>query len=252
MAKNDSILVDGIIAQRVGDGIPSSDKGETFEYFSFEQILKNFDLSEEEIDTGWVDGRHDGGIDGFFIFVNGHLVSEVATLPLPKSHAQVDIFVISCKHHDSFKESALNSMLATVQEIFDLSRDDSQLKGAYSKDILIARKRLFETYKRLAITSPEINLNFVYSSRGDTADIGESVRARSEQIKHAAAGFFSKIHVTFTFLGATELIERFRETKQFALELPFQDHLTGTGEGYIVVAKLGEYYRFVCDDNGDL
>jgi hypothetical protein len=78
-------------------------------------------------------------------------------------------------------------MLATVQEIFDLSLDDSQLKGAYSKDVLSARRRLIETYKRLAITSPQINLNFVYSSRGDAGDIGESVRARSEQITHAAA-----------------------------------------------------------------
>lgn len=252
MAKNDSILIDGIVGQRVSDGVPSADKGEAFEYFCFEQILKNYDLSEEEIDTGWVDGRHDGGIDGFFIFVNGRLVTEVASFPWPKSHGQVDIFVISCKHHDTFKEATLNSILATVQEIFDLSRDESELKGAYSKDILTARNRLSETYKRLAITSPEIKLNFVYASRGDTADVGESVRARSEQITHSAARFFSKINVTFAFEGATELVERFRQTKQFTLELPFQDHLAGTGEGYIAVAKLGDYYRFVCDEQGEL
>ena len=252
MAKNDSILIDGIIAQRVSDAVPSADKGEAFEYFSFEQILKNYDLSEEEFDFGWVDGSHDGGIDGFYIFVNGHLVSDVGNFPWPKSHAQVDIFVISCKHHDTFKESTLNSMLATIQEVFDFSIGDPDLKGSYSKDILNARKRLFETYKRLAITNPNINLNFLYSSRGNVDDVGESVRARSEQIKYTAAGFFSKINVNFEFLGSTELIERFRETKQFALELPFQDYLTGTGEGYIVVAKIGDYYRFVCDDKGDL
>jgi hypothetical protein len=252
MAKNDSILIDGIIARRVLEGVPSADIGEVFEYFSFEQILKTYDLSEEEFDTGWVDGRHDGGIDGFFIFVNGHLVSDVASFPWPKSHAQIDIFVISCKHHDTFKESTLNSILASVQEIFDLSLEEIQLKGAYSKDVLNARKRLVDAYKRLAITSPQISLTFVYSSRGDTTDIGESVRARSEQIVHAAAGLFSKINVTFEFLGATELIERYRKTKQFALDLPFQDHLAGTGEGYIIVAKLEDYYRFVSDDKGDL
>jgi hypothetical protein len=252
LAKNDSILIDGIIGQKVADGIPSGDKGEAFEYFSFGQILKNYDLSEEDIDTGWVDGRHDGGIDGFFIFVNGHLISNIASFSWPRSHAQLDIFVISCKYHDTFKESTLNSILATVQEIFDLSLDECDLKGAYSKDIVNARKLLVEAYKRLAITSPEMNLKFVYSSRGDTADIGESVRARSEQITHAADGFFSNANVTFAFLGAKELIERYRETKQFTLEIPFQDHLAGTGEGYIVVVKLGDYYRFVCDEKGNL
>ena len=52
VAKNDSILIDGIIAQRVSEAVPSADKGEAFEYFSFEQILKNYDLSEEEFDVG--------------------------------------------------------------------------------------------------------------------------------------------------------------------------------------------------------
>jgi len=252
VAKNDSILIDGIIAQRASDGAPSGDLGEVFEYFSFEQILKNYDLTEEEIETGWVDGRHDGGLDGLFIFVNGHLVSDVPTFPWPRSHAQVEVFVISCKHHDTFKESTLNSVLATVQEFFDLSRDESQLKGAYSKGILSARRRLIDVYKKLAITSPEINLRFVYSSRGDTDDIGESVRARSNQIIHAAKAFFSNINVTFDFLGAKELVERYRIVKQFALELPFQDHLAGTGEGYIIVAKLGDYFKFVCDEQGNL
>jgi hypothetical protein len=252
MAKNDTILVDGIITQRVADGVPSADKGEAFEFFSFEQILKKFDLSEEEFETGWVDGSHDGGIDGFFVFVNGRLIGDVDTFPWPKSHTKIDIFVISCKHHDTFKEATINAIFATVQELFDLSLDRSQFKGTYSKDVLNARNRLVEAYKRLAITSPEINLNFVYSSRGDTDFVGESVRARSEQIVHTAGSFFSKINVIFEFLGSKELIELYREIKQFSLELPFQDHLAGSGEGYIVVAKIGDYYRFVCDEKGDL
>jgi hypothetical protein len=39
-----------------------------------EQILKFADLSPDEINSGWVDGGNDGGIDGFFLFVNDHLL----------------------------------------------------------------------------------------------------------------------------------------------------------------------------------
>jgi hypothetical protein len=252
LAKNDSILVDGIIAQRMADGTPSNDRGEAFEYFCFEQLLKDFDPSSDEITDGWVDGRHDGGIDGFYIFVNGRIVSDILSFPWPRSHARLDIFIISCKHHDTFRESTLNSMLATVQEIFDLSLNESELKGAYSRDVLDARERLAGTYKRLAVTSPEIRLKFFYASRGDTLEIGESVRARSRQIEHAAASSFSNIEVSFTFFGAAELIDKYRQTKQFTLELPFLDHLAGNSEGYIILAKLGEYYKFVCDERGAL
>jgi hypothetical protein len=139
LAKNDSILVEGIIAQKVADVIPSGDTGEAFEYFCFEQILKNYDLSQEEIDVGWVDSRHDGGIDGFFIFVNGHLVSDPSSFSWPKSHSKVEIFIISCKHHNTFKEATLNRILASVQEILDLSREDAQLKGAYSAKAMLEK-----------------------------------------------------------------------------------------------------------------
>lgn len=251
MAKNDSILIDGIIAQRLADKKPSNDVGEVFEYFSFEQILKQYDLSDEELEAGWVDGQHDGGIDGFFIFVNGHLVSDT-TAAWPRSNAQVDVVVISCKHHDTFKEQTLNNMLATIQELFDLSIGATNFKGKYSAELLKARSLLARTYEKLAITNPKITLNFVYGSRGDTGKIGESVSARAEQIRHLAASFFSDTVATFTFMGSTELIERYRQVKQFTLELPFQDHLAGPAGGYILVAKLIDYYNFICDAQGNL
>jgi hypothetical protein len=126
------------------------------------------------------------------------------------------------------------------------------LRGAYSRDVLSKRKILIETYKRIAVASPTININFIYSSRGDTQEIGASVRARAEQIRHTAANFFSNSNVIFSFFGSAELIEKHRESKQFTLELPFQDYLSGAGEGYIAVVKLRDYYRFVCDDEENL
>jgi len=252
MAKNDSILIDGIVSQRAHDGIPSGDKGEVFEYFCFEQLLKNFDLSKEEIEAGWVDGRHDGGIDGFYIFVNGHLIWDTSSFLWPRSNAKIEVFIISCKYHDTFKEATLNSILATTHELLDFSLLEDRLRGAYSKDILLARKRLIETYAKLAITTPELTFNFSYCSRGDVADLGESVAARAEQIRHCSEQFFSNATARFSFVGSAELIEQYRKGKQFTLDLPFQDHLAGTGEGYIVVAKLGDYHRFVCDESGSL
>jgi hypothetical protein len=143
-------------------------------------------------------------------------------------------------------------MLATVQELFDLSIDAADLKGAYSSALLKARSLLVSVYEKLAITNPKLNLSFAYCSRGDTTEIGESVRARSEQIRLAAASFFSDATATFIFMGATELIERYRRVKQFTLELPFQDHLAGPAGGYILIAQLADYYRFICDEQGNL
>jgi hypothetical protein len=50
MAKNDKILIDGIIDDRIESKIPSDKRDEVFEYFVFEQLLKDYDLSKEEFD----------------------------------------------------------------------------------------------------------------------------------------------------------------------------------------------------------
>ena len=47
MAKNDALLLDEIIDDRIEHNVPSNRRDEAFEYLAFEQILKNFDLSGE-------------------------------------------------------------------------------------------------------------------------------------------------------------------------------------------------------------
>ena len=85
MAKNDTLLLDGIIDDRIENKLPSSRRDEAFEYLAFEQILKDYDLSSDEIESGSVDGRNDGGIDGFFILVNGHILLDPESFSWPKS-----------------------------------------------------------------------------------------------------------------------------------------------------------------------
>src|SRR2546421_345940 len=75
MARNDIVLVDSLV-NKLKDQIRNRDDSEVFELFSFDQVLKDFDLSYEELETGWTDGGDDGGIDGFFVFVDGHLITD--------------------------------------------------------------------------------------------------------------------------------------------------------------------------------
>ena len=49
MAKNDLILIDSIIEERVSENLPSNRKDEVFEFLSYEQVLKEYDLSADDI-----------------------------------------------------------------------------------------------------------------------------------------------------------------------------------------------------------
>jgi hypothetical protein len=252
VAKNDVVLVDSIVGQRVEDGLPSKDIGEVFEYFAIEQIMKDFDLSQDESEFGWIDGANDGGIDAFYVLLNGLLVQDASTFTWPKAGAQLEVWILTCKHHDTFEQAPINALFASAQELFDLSLPREKLKGKYSDDLLKMRELLAYAYKKVSIAMPQIVFRFCYVSRGDSADVATNVAARAQQLASVVESFFSSCTVRFEFKGASELVELFRRTKQFSLSLPFIEHVSAGGGSYLLLARLDAYKAFVSDESGNL
>jgi hypothetical protein len=250
MAKNDLILLDGIIDDLVSKKIPSAKRDEAFEYFTIQQILKEHELSKEEIGYGLIDGRGDGGIDGFYIFINGLLLQDSESFNWPRSGAELKIVIVSCKHHDTFKQATLDAMIATLIEVFNFSIDENKLNGKYSESIKLKRRNLMYAYRKLSPCLSEMSVEAYYSSRGDVEMLGDEVGSRGEQIKKIAQDSFGKCKASFGFIGCTELIQMHRKIPNYTLELPFVDSLS-KGERYVVLARLIDYYKFVTE-NGKL
>jgi hypothetical protein len=250
LAKNDRVLLDGIIDERINLRLPSDKRDEAFEYLAFEQILKDEDLSRDEIENGSIDGRQDGGIDGFFIIVNGHPLQDPESFIWPKAGAELQVFVITCKHHDTFKQATLDNLAASLTELFDFGIDDKDLKGAYSEPVLKHRNNLKYSYRKLSPYLGKFAINVYYASRGDTSAIGDEVKSRAAQIQNIVRESFGKCISDFQFIGSEELVELHRRIPNYSLELPFVEAFS-RGERYILLAKLSDYYSFI-SDNGKL
>lgn len=250
MAKNDKILIDGIIDDRAEQKIPSNKRDEVFEFFVFEQLLKDYDLSKEELEFGSIDGRNDGGIDGFYIFINGHLLTDTDKFLWPKSGSTLEVWIITCKHHDTFKQATLDNLVASITELFDFAINDENLKGDYSEELIFQRNCLKQAYRKVSPRLREFKVNYVYASRGNVEELGESIISRGEQVKQITTDFFGNSVSNFLFAGSTELIDLHRKAPNFSLELPFSDDLS-SGETYILLVKLIDYYNFL-SDNGKL
>jgi hypothetical protein len=251
MAKNDSIIIDAIVDDRLKAHHPSDDRGEVFEIFAFEQVLKDLDLSNEELQAGWVDGKDDGGIDGIFLSVNGQFVTDPSTFPFPKRNAEVVLQLITCKHHDTFQQAPLDSLAATVTEFFDLSIENDDLKGAYSLELLNARAAFEEVYRRTAASAGSFHIRFLYVSRGDTGKIATNISSRSSQLVNIAKDSFSGCTANFEFIGSSELVTLKRKVRRTVLDLPFSEGIS-LGQGYVVLCKLRDFNDFISDEGGSL
>lgn len=250
MAKNDQLLLDGIIDDRIDLKIPSGRRDEVFEYLALEQILKNYDLTKDEIENGWIDGRNDGGIDGFYILVNGNILSDPENFSWPKTGSQLEVWVVTCKHHDTFKQATLDNLVATLSEILDLSIKSDELQGSYSDLVVSSRENLRLAYRKLSANLAQFSFNFAYSSRGDTSSIGESILARAQQIVALTESSFSSCKARFNFFGSSELVSLYRKKPNYSLDLDFNESLS-RGEKYVLLTSLKDYYSFIAD-NGNL
>jgi hypothetical protein len=247
MAKNDRILIDGIIDDRIALKLPSDKRDEAFEYLAFEQILKDFDLSQDEILLGSIDGRGDGGIDGFYVLVNGHLLQDPESFTWPRIGSDLRVVLISCKHADTFRQATLDAIIATLTEVLDFGIADQDLKGAYSDSLLRMRANLRFAYRKLSPRLSSFSIAVVYASRGDAVTIGTEVRARAEHLKRVIKDCFGSSKVGVGFLGCSELVELHRKIQNYTLELPFVEALA-KGERYVILCRLSDYFNFISDD----
>jgi hypothetical protein len=247
MAKNDKLLLDGILDDRVANRVPSDRRDEAFEYLAIEQLLKEYDFSSEELQSGIIDGERDGGIDGFYLIVNGHLVLDPESFQWPRANAELKLVLVSCKHHDTFKQATLDGLIATLAELLDFAIEEEQLSGSYSPRLLEMRRNLIFAYRKLSPKLSAFAVSAFYASRGDTQIVGSEVHSRGEQIKAIIGESFGWSVGAFSFIGATELVELHRKIPSFTLDLPFVEALAA-GERYVLLARLTDYYRFVSED----
>ena len=93
------------------DRAPKFTESRAFERFAVDQILKNLDPSDEEIDAGDLGGGDDGGVDAMHIVMNSALlVTDDTDVPRPTTH--VELVIIQAKNESGYAETAVQKLKA--------------------------------------------------------------------------------------------------------------------------------------------
>jgi AIPR protein len=276
MANNNIIILNSILEGH-SKHYEGYKEDEIFELFTFEQVLKEHDLSYDEIIFGNVDGGDDGGIDGFFLFLDDRFVGEgyletVKTeqqnsdeteqqnsdetkldLSLFRKFPCLELYIIQSKKEESFGEKTFDRLIPTLGDIFDLSKSLDDLKSLYNIKLLDRVDTFRQIYLGLSSLHPELNISIVYASKGNTEDINPKVIHRAEILKEDVKSFFNPVNVAIEYFGARELLNYSRIEKKYTLPLQFIANYLSVGQNsYILLSKIHDYYRFVVDEKNNI
>ncbi|MBD2676945.1 MULTISPECIES: AIPR family protein [Nostoc] len=253
MPTNDSIVLDTILEQKKSQIADCLRDDEYFEIFTFEQILKKYDLSYEELISGKIGAGDDGGIDGFFTFINGEILDKDTNLKNFKRYPLIELFLIQSKRSPSFSETAVEHVIRSAMNIFNLDNDLSILKKTYNSELIDAISSFRETYLELISIHPSLKIIYIYASKGETQNIHKKVYHSADNLKETILNCFRGATVNIQFIGARELIDASRLEKNYNLKLKFiENYISRSEDNYIVLATLKDYYEFVTDENNEL
>lgn len=255
MAFNDFVLIDGIIDDIMdNEGKCKSDpklRGGVFERLAISELLKPYDLTIEQLNNGLVDGGDDGGIDGLFVFVNGNYISDKADYQLPRENGKLEIYIITCKHDNTYIMHPLESLDSSLSELLNFSISEDELARKHNEKILSKRRLLLNVYKKLASQDVSPIINLFYISRGDASKVPNNIQRTGEKVKNTCDYFFQDAKTTMTFWGTEQLITRIREKRNAPIEINVQRSFQ-QGKNYIVLVTLNDYVNAVTDSSGKL
>ena len=252
MSKNNQILLDAIIKQEMEnleENIPLSD---FFEFYSALQVLKENELSYDEINAGIAGQSHDGGVDSIYLFVNGDLVKEDEDLTSRyKKNVDIEFVLIQSKYENSFSEGPLLKLSRLCRSLFDLDFNPDDYSGQYNENVLTVFELFKNTYVGLITKKPKLKISIYYVSKG--VDLHPNVEKQATDLENDIKGKLPAAEAKVYFLGAEKLVKMTQERPNDVFRLKISETpLSTSGQVFIALTNLADYYNFITDEDGKL
>jgi hypothetical protein len=217
-----------------------------FERYAIEQVLKDDDLSDEEFEYGLLGGTDDGGIDGFFFFINRTLMHEENEVPDPA--LVVELKIIQAKNQKGFSEDAVEKMNAFARDLLDYTKPTGTLTY-YSQSVRDVIDQFREKYMSILGSHHALSVTFYYVSKSN-GDPHPKVLKRADNLKETVSKQLSAATTEIEFWGCTKLLSVARAVPKTKLTMDFARQLSTDDGSVVCLANLKSYAAFLTDSSG--
>ena len=246
MKNNNQIILETLISQNRKEKYPDLTEDAYFNLFVSEQIMKDFELSYDELEEGIVDNSGDGGIDAIYTFVNEELIQRDTELIDGKRKSNIDVYIIQSKNTNGFSETPIEKCNSSAIDLFDLSKSIPSLRSIYNNELLRNIEVFRKQYLHLASKFPILKFHYFYVTKG--SEIHPNVDRKVDILKESITIHFDKAEVQFDFVTAKKLIELSRKEQLYSKGIHLTDNPISTQDGgYIAIVPIKNYFNFITE-----
>ncbi|MET7715460.1 AIPR family protein [Streptomyces sp. NPDC005407] len=247
---NDQRLLDRILDDQHRRLAPEKGRDDFFTFFAADKALQDWDLDNDEIMDGIVDGAHDCGIDGIWTFVDDRYVTADAHHYLPSRANTIELVILQAKTSPGYQETVIEKLHFHLPTLLDMSRDEEELVAHTNAKLLDRTRRFLHILEEMASSFPQVRVKVIYASKAAESP-HPNVKSKGDRLRRELAKITSDTKADLEYLNAADLRERTARGAKAVAQLVFSETPTSTslGEGYVCLARLDEYYRFITSDN---
>ena len=249
---NNQILLRECIEQEFNDSTGYADISTFFEHFAIAEVLKDYNISDDEIDNGNVGGGNDGGCDGIYLFLNDELVSpdQIESLSAPKG-STLKLCIFQAKNELGFKEDAIMKWKTVSENLMNMSSSLSEYSVRYNEQTIEAFSMFRDVMTKLIRSQIKLRIHYYYVTLG--IEIHPNTKQQSEELKKIVKQYYPSATVDVSFIGADSLMELYNTESEIRIELVLAEQpISLSNKDYVALVNLGTYYRFITDDSYNL
>ncbi len=210
-------------------------------------------MNDGEIESGIVGKGGDGGIDSIYCFIDRLIVREdtsISHLKKANRPVRVELVIIQSKNgKGSFDAAVLDKLLPTVTDLFNVSLPISTFARHYNKQLIDIVDRFRNHYLDLVRQRPSLFITFHYVCQGE--ELHPDVSHRKDILLTKVNELFPQADTALGFVGAKDLMALYDLTPPAKLELT-APKIMASGEGYVCLVPLRNFYDFISDSDGEL
>ena len=250
---NNQVLLREGIQQEYAENDMYESINDFFEYFAASQVLKNYDLSDDEVSNGITGGGNDGGCDGIYVFLNSDLVTQDQLENLSASKGStLNLVIMQAKYTTGFSEDAIMRWKVVSENLLNMASDFRSFEDRYSEQVIESFMIFKDTVTKLARSQIKMSIQSFYVTLADS--LHPNVRSQAEELKAMVKQMYPAAMVDITFIGADKLMEIYNADTEVCVNLEFTENPIARGKNteYVSLINLGTYYRFITDEDNKL
>lgn len=256
----DQLVVASLFQDYCENEYPGDDPDEVFEKYAATQVLKPYELTADELAAGVVDGDRDGGVDSFFVFLNGSALSSDDPILEPGdptvkklgSHPELEIFLIQSKNKERWEESAWEHLLSSLTKLLATNADDATLESLYRAEVVEQTGIVRRAMISLAPKFPKVTFKIRYVTRALEKNITDTLEEQCKLVEGLAGSLLTTgALVSAEHIGVERLYRLAGMEPARTGVLQFRN-LIREPNSFLGVVALRDYLNFVRNDAGVL